>query len=173
MKTLFYQYRPFLLFLSKFFLSYLILTLFYRLYLSIFIDKLDYITTNVSYSTKKILNFFGQQTSIVEDVGSKQYQLYLNGKYLARIIEGCNSMSVIILFIAFVIAFKGKFRHTVIFIFLGSMLIYLLNILRIALLVILVNNYPTQEPFLHGVLFPSIIYGVVFLLWLYWVKNSQ
>ena len=97
-------------------------------------------------------------------------QLFVNGTYLARIVEGCNAISIIVLFIAFVIAFAQSLKKTVLFIFVGSVLIYAVNILRIAILAIALYNYPEQEHWLHGVLFPALIYGMVFLLWLVWVR---
>lgn len=98
-------------------------------------------------------------------------RLFYHGKFVARIIEGCNAISVIILFAAFVVAFTGKLKHTVFYILGGSVLIHILNIGRIALLCILIYKFPAQENFLHGVLFPLIIYSVVFILWVIWVNK--
>ena len=94
--------------------------------------------------------------------------MYFN-KYLARIIEGCNAISVIILFASFIFAFSAKFKTTFLFILLGSALIFVLNILRIALLTIGLYYYPEYEEFLHNIVFPVVIYGVVFVLWIVWV----
>ncbi len=143
----------------------------YRLYLSSFVNQVDGFTRNVSYATEAILVFFGQKVNIIEDTFNQQYQLHLNGKYLARIIEGCNSISIIVLFQAFIIAFSTTFKQTTIFLLFGSFFIYVLNLFRIALLVVLYDLYPQYEHFLHGVLFPLMIYGVVCLLWTYWVKK--
>ncbi|MNY08272.1 hypothetical protein D3C86_1411170 [compost metagenome] len=80
-------------------------------------------------------------------------------------------MSVMILFVAFVIAFKGKWKHTVLFVLAGILIIHVLNILRIALLAIALYHYPQYEHVLHGVIFPLFIYGVVFGLWVLWVQK--
>jgi exosortase family protein XrtF len=98
-------------------------------------------------------------------------KLFLNNVYVARVVEGCNALSVIILFAAFVVAFTGKLKHTILFIFGGSLLIHILNVLRIALLSIALLHYPEHEEFLHGVIFPLFIYGVVFGLWVIWVNK--
>jgi len=166
----FQQYKPFLLFLGKFFLSYLVLTVLYQGYLSSFGDDVvDGITTNVAFLTQKIARVFNVDISTQLD--AVQYQIIYHGKYLARIIEGCNAISIIILFIAFIVAFSGKLKVTLLFIFGGSVLIYILNIFRIIFLTILVYHFPHQEHLLHGVLFPLIIYGIVFLLWIIWVNK--
>lgn len=170
MNTYLQQYKPFLWFLGKFFLSYLVLTVLYREYLSSFGDDVvDGITSNVSFLTQKIANVFGIAIATHPDYLS--YQIIYKGKYLARIIEGCNAISVIILFVAFVVAFSGKIKTTILFVLGGSVLIYILNVFRIVFLTVLAYHFPSQEHILHGVLFPLIIYGIVFLLWVIWVNK--
>lgn len=170
MKEYYSQYKPFLVFLGKFFLTYLVLTVVYRLYLSRTCDDcIDGITKNVSVLTENFSNLIGFKLSILTD--HNQYKISYENKIVARIVEGCNAISVIILFISFVIAFSGKLKQTVVFILGGSILIYILNIVRIALLSILMFHYPEQEHFLHGVIFPLLIYGIVFILWVFWVNK--
>jgi exosortase family protein XrtF len=98
-------------------------------------------------------------------------KFFYNQRFIARIIEGCNGVSVIILFISFVIAFSGKIKATILYIMSGSLLIYILNLIRIALLCVLMYHFPEQEHVLHGVVFPLFIYGVVFMLWLIWIRK--
>jgi exosortase family protein XrtF len=98
-------------------------------------------------------------------------KIIVNNIYLARVIEGCNSISVIILFISFILAFAAKFKTTFFYIFLGSVLIYTVNLLRIVLLTIGLYHYPNQKDIFHTVVFPGIIYGMVFLLWIFWVNR--
>src|SRR5690606_20266920 len=93
----------------------------------------------------------------------------VNGKFLARIIEGCNSVSVIVLFVSFIIAFSGRLKETIIFAVSGGVLIYVVNVLRIVVLSIGLYHYPWRAEILHQVVFPGIIYGMVFLLWMFWV----
>ena len=98
-------------------------------------------------------------------------KLLVRGKYLARIIEGCNAISVIVLFISFVIAFSGKLKTTVLFLLSGSILIYVVNLIRIVILAVGLYHYPWRSDILHSVIFPAIIYGMVFLLWMLWVNR--
>lgn len=170
MEKYFIQYKPFLLFLGKFFLTYLVLTIIYQLYIvNICNDCIDAITHNVSILTDNFSSFIGFNLSMLKD--GNQYKIIYENKAVARIIEGCNAVSVIILFISFVIAFSGKWKQTLLYVFIGSLFIYLLNILRIVLLSILIFHYPNQEHILHGVVFPLIIYGAVFILWVVWVNK--
>lgn len=174
MKKLLLQYKPFLLFLGKFFLSYLILTLLYQGYLNQFDVKnaeVDGFTKSVAKQTESILSIFDDQSYTMPHLVEPSVKLYYKNKYISRIIEGCNGLSVMILFVAFVIAFSGKFKNTIVFILLGLIIIHVLNVLRIALLSVALYSFPEYEHFLHGVVFPLVIYGVVFLLWVIWVNN--
>ena len=172
MKKYFILYKPFLLFLGTFFLTYIVLTFLYQQYLNGFEEnKIDSITRMVSKNTQQVLQLFTDNSSIEESADRPYMKLFYEQKYVARIVEGCNAISVIILFISFVVAFSGKLQATLLFIFGGSLLIYVLNVVRIAALSALIFYFPKQEPFLHGVLFPLYIYGVVFILWLIWVRK--
>lgn len=175
MKNTIKQYKPFFSFLFKFLVFYLVFTFIYNSYLNQFDTKafqVDAITKNVSESTVSLINL--TENSVAQtykhDLESS-YKIIFHGKYISRIIEGCNSISVIILFASFVFAFSNKLLHTLIFILLGSVLIYVLNILRIALLVFALYYYPEYEEILHGTIFPLFIYGVVFILWVLWVTK--
>ena len=172
MKKYFILYKPFLLFLAVFFLTYIVLTFLYQSYLNSFEDnKTDSITKMVSKNTEQLLLLFVDYAAIEESATHPYMKLFYNTKYVARIVEGCNAVSVIILFISFVIAFSGKLIPTLLYIVGGGLLIYLLNVLRIAALSALIFYFPEQESLLHDVLFPLFIYGVVFILWLIWVRK--
>jgi exosortase family protein XrtF len=131
----------------------------------------DGITEFVAHQTEDLLLLFGQDASTLPHPTQPSVKLFLNDKFLARVVEGCNAMSVMILFMAFVIAFKGKLKHTILFVLVGILVIHILNVLRIALLTIALYHYPEYEHILHGVIFPLFIYGVVFGLWVLWVQK--
>lgn len=162
------------MFLGKFLLTYLVLTIVYQSYLGQYDVKkfeVDSFTQLVANQTKEVMVLFGCDASIAPNIKESAVNIYYNQKSMARIIEGCNGLSVIILFISFVIAFSGKIKPTILFVLGGSILIHVLNVSRIALLCVLMYYYPKQQHLLHGVLFPLFIYGVVFLLWIIWVNK--
>ena len=175
MKTYFIQYRPFLIFLIKFFLAYIGLTILYQLYLNQFESLIHFQVDNFThlffFHLNETLLFFNYDSSIELNDKEASVRLILDNVYVARVVEGCNALSVIILFIAFVVAFSGRWLHTLLFILFGSVTIHVLNVLRIALLSIALLRYPEQEHVLHGVVFPLFIYGVVFGLWVIWVNT--
>ena len=133
--------------------------------------EVDDFTQAVAEQSATVLSWFDANAYTMPHLTEPTVKLFYKGKYISRIIEGCNAVSVIILFISFVIAFTGKLKNTVVFILTGSLLIHLLNIARIALLCIALYHFPQYEHILHGVVFPLIIYGVVFLLWVIWVNK--
>lgn len=174
MKNYWIQYKPFLLFLVKFIFSYLFLTIIYQYYLNQFDIKnneVDGFTKLVSTQVEQLLLFFNGDAHIELHPSQPCYKFFYNGKYISRIIEGCNALSVIILFISFIIAFSGKFKNTIYFIISGSIIIHVFNITRIALLMIAFYNFPESNFILHDILFPLVIYGAVFILWIIWVNK--
>ncbi len=174
MKALFIKYKSVIKFILTFLLVYVVCTLGYKFYLQ-FSDGSqfypDYFTHLVGLQSEALLNSFGYQTEMIPHPDEPSLKVVVNGQYLARVIEGCNSISVIILFMAFIIAFSGKAKTTFFYILSGSVIIYEVNLLRIALLTIWIYKYPQYKDILHGTVFPAIIYGMVFLLWVFWVNR--
>ena len=163
-------------FLLKFFITYSLLVLSYNFYLdstqqrgSVF--SCSPVTQTVAYHTQKLANFLGYNTTVYQHEAELSMKFYVGQIYAIRIVEGCNSVSVIILFLSFIIAFAGSLKATILYGLVGSFLIYSINIVRILVLSLLLYKFPEYRQFLHGLLFPAIIYGTVFLLWIIWVNK--
>jgi len=167
--------RTIVVFLIKFFATYFILAGIYSIYLKQTQQKGDLFTC--SPLTKTVANhvqitsrMLGYDAYVEQHTQELSMKFVLNGKYVSRIIEGCNSVSIIILFLSFIIAFSGSVKATILFGLFGSILIYFVNLLRIIALSILYYKFPKQQEYLHDLLFPAIIYGLTFILWITWVK---
>jgi exosortase family protein XrtF len=166
------QFKPFLIFISTFFGVYILLTVIYKFYLNSFeINDVDGITSVVGHNVNQLMDLFNCDIKIFKSIANPYLEVWYNKRYTLRIIEGCNAISVIILFVSFVVAFSGKFKTTLFFILFGIFIIYLLNVIRIALLTVLLFHFPEKEHILHGVLFPLVIYGMIFILWIIWVNK--
>ena len=155
---------------------YVVLSFVYKLYLDASKNPQnhsDYITTLVGIQSKSILNTFGYEVEVIRHPNEPSMKMILNDKYVGRVIEGCNSISIIILFLSFIVAFSDTWKSTMLYIFVGGILIYVVNLLRIVILSIGLYNFPEQETLLHTIIFPLIIYGMVFLLWVFWVNRLQ
>lgn len=179
MGPLFRKYKPVVRFVLLFLGSYIVLSFLYGLYLQESESQKyhpDFLTYLVGKQSIEILQGFNYDAKLITVLNAPISELYIGDRNVAQIIEGCNSISVIILFMAFVIAFSEKVKKTLIFLFAGAVLLYGVNIIRIVLLSVLLYEYPQYSGFLHGVVFPAIIYGMVFILWMVWVgtlKNSR
>lgn len=159
----------------KFFTSYFVMFFVYSYYLSVSQKRnpdfeCSSITQSVASHTSALLNGLGYQVTAVQHSEELSIKLLVNDVYTARVIEGCNSISLILLFVSFVIAFRGSLKATVLYAVFGSIAIYIVNFLRIGFLTVALYKYPHQQEFLHNLVFPSIIYGMVFLLWVIWVQ---
>ena len=174
MKEYLLQYKSFLFFLAKFFITYFVLSAVYHLYLNQYDvqqNEVDGFTILVSNQTLKVLTFFDSEAHTELSDTEPSVKVFYNQKWVSRVIEGCNALSVMILFVSFVIAFSGKWKTTALFISFGLLVIHLFNVFRIALLSSAIYHFPDYQDFLHSVVFPLIIYGVVFLLWIVWVNK--
>lgn len=174
MKSLLRQYKPVIKFIATFLLVYGVLSLAYSYYLDVTKGTVyypDYVTNLVANQSEILLDSIGYDSQVLPHPDEPSMKLLVNGKYVARVIEGCNGTNVIILFIAFVVAFAGQAKTTFFYILSGSVLIYTVNLFRIVILAIGLYHYPWRKEILHSVIFPGMIYGMVFLLWMFWVNR--
>ena len=98
----------------------------------------------------------------------------IDGNYLSQgvwIGEPCNGLKVFGLFAIFIIAFKGKWKYKIPFIFIGIILLHLVNAIRIAILTIISAENPTLLDFNHNITFQVLVYGLVFIMWYVWVNK--
>jgi len=165
-----------IIFLLKFFVTYFLLVGFYSFYLKQTQQKGGVyscapITKTVAKHSEQLGLFLGYPIKVEQHESELTMKFYIGNSYAARVVEGCNAISVIILFITFIIAFSGSFKSTLIFGVIGTFIIYFMNIARILFLSLLMHKYPEYQYFLHSLLFPAIIYGTTFLLWIIWVRR--
>lgn len=152
--------------------AYLLLSILYAIYLKVSVSGgyfPDYFTNLVSRQSAALLDGFGYNSVLTSYKLDDGILLTIDNEYSVSIVEGCNSVSVVILFVSFIIAFAENFKKTILFLFAGAVLIYVVNVLRIAVLVVLLYKFPEYEHILHSVIFPGIIYSMVFILWMVWV----
>ena len=167
------KYAAVIRFIFTFLGTYLLLAFLYNLYLQNFSSQVfypDFLTHLVALQSEALVSAFGYDASVVPGIPEATMHLTVNGQFVARIIEGCNAASIIILFVSFMLAFFGKIRPTLLYIFAGAVIIYATNVVRIALMAIGIYEFPMKAHFLHSVAFPLVIYGAVFLLWLLWIR---
>ena len=83
----------------------------------------------------------------------------------------CNALSLFILFTVFVLWYPGHQKAKWWFIPFGILTIHLLNIIRVVALALIANYNPLALDFNHTYTFTFIVYGYIFLLWVWWVNR--
>lgn len=89
------------------------------------------------------------------------------------LVDGCSGISAMGLFVGFVIAYPGEWIPRGLFILIGMGIIYLVNILRVLVLVITQDFWPAVFDFTHDYSTSAIFYMVIFVLWMIWVNASD
>jgi exosortase family protein XrtF len=164
------DFKPVLSILLRFIIIYLVLLFGYQFYLNSFKESgLDPFSRMIAEQVSWIQNTLHYPTQLYNDVLKEQVWFYVKKVYVTRMVEGCNAISVMILFISFIFAFyKGS--KTFVFAFIGLLILYIINVFRIVGINLLVSDYKEYERLAHDFLFPAIIYGAVVILWLIWIK---
>jgi exosortase family protein XrtF len=164
------KYSAVWIFLLKFFAVYVVGVLLYNNYLSDFTTHVDGVTSLI---TEQVAQMFSVTLPEITTCYSNENPIaeikYFNVP-IVLLIEGCNALSVMILFTAFVVAFKGELVHYLWFIPSGIVVLYIANLVRIYLIGMILLYYPNWVTMAHDFIFPGIIYGTTFILWVLWVK---
>ncbi|MBB4807309.1 exosortase family protein XrtF [Chryseobacterium defluvii] len=164
------DFKPTLIILIRFIFIYLFLLGIYQSYLNYFTSTgLDPYSRWVASQSAKIQDFFSYTTTLVDYPQHETVCFNIRNQCISRMVEGCNSISVMILFISFVSAFYKGFK-TIIFILIGIVFLHIMNVLRIVGLNIILVDYKSFSKICHDYFFPAVIYGSVVLLWLIWIK---
>jgi len=164
-------YQPVLIFLLKFAGFYFLLSFIYNRYLSFYQQQTDPLTYFTGKSVEFLFHFSSLNVSTEPLLGEEGLKLLVNDVYLARIIEGCNAVSVIIMFVAFLMAFGYSYKNSFYFAPVGTLLIYFFNIIRIGFLAYILYEFPEYQDIAHRVVFPGLIYGFVVFLWIIFIKK--
>jgi len=164
------DFKPVLGILLRFIIIYLVLLFAYQFYLNSFKESgLDPFSRMIARQVMFLQNSLGFPSALYDDVPKQQIWFHVKAGFVTRMVEGCNAVSVMILFISFVFAFY-KGTKTFVFVAIGLLILYIMNVLRIAGLNIVYSDYPKYGKMSHDYVFPAVIYGTVVVLWLIWIK---
>ena len=105
------------------------------------------------------------------------YLYFQNGSMIINIIWGCTAVKQLYIFIVILAFYRGPWKKKLWYIPLGCIILWVYNIVRIAMICYLTADHPERFDFLHEGLFRYIFYGLIFLLWVIWeekfVKQKQ
>lgn len=169
--VMFSDFKPVLGVLLRFVAIYVVTVLLYQLYLNQYQNAgLDPFSTWVMKQCDYIQNLLGYPSEMVPGKPEEETTwFYVSGQYVSRMVEGCNAISVMILFLSFIFAFYKGYK-TFVFVAVSLVALHIMNVLRIVGLNILLVEMPQYSKIGHDYLFPAIIYGSVVILWLIWIK---
>ena len=135
------------------------------------------LTNAVGVSTVGVLNLFAEDSrfkpvrsfpaaGLEEDAGpGGVVDIYRDKENTLSIASACNGLEIMMLYAGFLFCFPAPAARRWTFLGIGLALIFLLNIIRCALLVWIFLRYRQYLDFSHHFLFTFIVYICVFLLW--------
>ena len=165
------EFMPTILFLGKFLGIYLVGNFLYGLYVTAYEPSPDPVTHWVTNHTATVLTTCGWSSGVADNPGKPTTNLVFEEKNILAVYEGCNGINVMIIFVAFIIAFGPWSRRMLWFIPLGLVIIHIVNLVRITLLFWVAIYSKDYMYFMHKYFFTAILYVVVFVLWIWWVKR--
>ncbi|OJX01439.1 MAG: hypothetical protein BGO70_16935 [Bacteroidetes bacterium 43-93] len=123
------------------------------------------LTSAVQYGTAKLLDLFIKATWVGNSV-------YINGVESVTIAPQCNGLELMVLYIGFILCIPTNWRRMLLFSLAGSVVIYILNVIRCAVLAEMFYTHHYLTDFAHHYAFKLAIYGVVFYGWVLYAKNA-
>lgn len=143
------------------------------------------LTAAVGASTVEVLNLFADHTRFKavrsfpaagpeEDAGSGGVvDIFRDGEDTLRIASACNGLEIMVLYAGFLFCFPtARSRRRWAFLGAGLGIIFVLNLLRCALLVWIFLRYRQYLDFSHHFAFTFVVYSCVFLLWYKYAKRA-
>jgi exosortase family protein XrtF len=160
------DYKPLVKFLLLALLCYITWLLLYEFWLHplVFVDLA--VIQNAMVLSKLFLNAFGYHIYFVHE-----RQIIIESVAGLYIGDPCNGLNLFALFSGFILSYPGKLKSKIIFIPLGIIAIHLLNVARISFLLLLQLKAPSYMQFNHTFTFTIVVYGLIFMMWMYWVNR--
>jgi exosortase family protein XrtF len=163
--------RRLIVFFCLFFLFYFLLASLYQIYLDGYNERVDKISSMVGHQSASILRFFGFSAYATDINAEKSTYLFIDGLARVKVIEGCNGLSVMVLFMAFILGFVGPLKTKAWFIPVGLLFIHLFNLSRIAILAWAVYMFGETGYPIYKEIFTVSVYLLVLAMWYLWVQK--
>lgn len=98
-------------------------------------------------------------------------RLFFDSGNGSRIVWSCTPVKQSFIWLCLIVAARGKWLRKLWFIPLGWVLIYGINILRIAAISLIIEHHPELFEVMHTYVFKYAFYGIMFLMWLVWTNR--
>jgi exosortase family protein XrtF len=132
-----------------------------------FVDR--FLIDNLVSATGTLLGTIGYE--LIPEPAQPERTIGVQGGILLWVGDACNGASLFAVYLIFLLAFPGPWRHKAWFAAVGLLSIHAINILRIAALcIVTVYDYELLN-FNHDYTFYVVVYGWVFGLWYLWIER--
>ncbi len=98
------------------------------------------------------------------------HYFYNGSKKLLQMVPACNGQVLYPLFIGFIIATPGLLKDKCKVMLVGSVVIFIINALRVLALCLIKINAPQYLAFNHKYTFTVLVYACIFGMWLFWIQ---
>ncbi|RYF19791.1 MAG: hypothetical protein EOO42_13720 [Flavobacteriales bacterium] len=141
---------------------------FYNAFLTEHFNYIQWVRSSLIVPATWVIKLFGFYA-----IHNEMDVLVVDGPHL-RVNYSCIGLGVMSFLLAFVLAFPAKVKAKVRLFIIGTIMIYVLNVLRIAGLGILLGHFKSQrENFTyHHEVFNIIVYICIFALLYFWIKKN-
>jgi exosortase family protein XrtF len=167
--SLYQDFKPSILFLTKFIGLYIILNVIYGFYLDASKGEADFMTQWVTEQTADIIDLYEDNITTGPKEDLRSIFIFKESRAVLSVYEGCNGLNVMVIFVAFLFAYGNLGKRMLWFVPLGLLVIHLFNLLRILLLFHVTISMPDFLYFSHKYLFTAFIYIAVFGMWALWI----
>lgn len=149
-------------------------------YLSLYLAHTFIIKRYTYYDQKFIGSIIQAAESTLQLIGFKTFTVMqdrdvqvvgIDGSNGVWVGSNCNAISLFNLFISFIIAYPGKWKHKFWFIPSGILIIHTLNILRVVALAIISFKAPQSLQFNHTYTFTFLVYSFILYFWMIWANR--
>lgn len=129
------------------------------------------ITNITGIVIKELYSFFYHDVTI--QLNTYKVIISIGNNKLVGIADPCNALEIYVLYIAFIVCYPSTTKLRVIYILAGLPVLFLFNIIRICIIATLyLKNVPWTD-ISHHYIFTSVMYLIVFLLWVMFTKKSN
>ncbi len=165
------EFHPTLRFVGIFVGLYLVLNLLYGLWVTAYDQVADPATQWVTRQSAGWLRVAGEDVQARPKEGKSTISICRGDDTVVNVFEGCNGINVMIVFVAFVVAFGGATRKMLWFIPSGILIIHLANLLRVGGLYLVAAYFAPYFYYVHKYAFTASIYVIVAVLWWWWIER--
>jgi exosortase family protein XrtF len=123
------------------------------------------LTRSLGALTASLVQFILPHHSVTVLHDALTSSLLIDGGFNIFILDGCNGFELYVLYVGFIVCFPFKNRSTLVYIALGFLSIFLLNLLRCTILSYLKFHEIIYFNIIHHYIFTIVVYSFICTLW--------